>query len=324
MLINCPICSTAIEVNEDHAGLKGRCVQCNAKFIIPSGPDQEIEILEVGQMPEEAVVNESPETSSPPVLKMPAAPAYTPPKTVVIKKSGSPMGMLVLVVLIALCGIGFYLVKSGKMIQISSGDADGNKTVVTKKIYVQASGKNSKDDKKAIVEQQASSLDENTPFELPDSTDETFELSDRNKERALKFLVSEEFQKRESVYDSFRELGDRFKETYEKLLAQARSQKLVSLKEELSELSNSKETSDSFENDFQAWKDAANIGAKLVMTKWKEKDAENFKQNIVEMNDAVKSAEDRYQALSKAFKGQQFEENDSLNDFVDLFNELET
>ena len=142
MLINCPICSTAIEVDENHAGLKGRCVQCNAKFIIPSGPDQEIEILEVGQKPEEAVVAEVLETSSPPVLKMPAAPAYTPPKTVVIKKSGSPMGMLVLVVLIALCGIGFYLVKSGKMIQISSGDADGNKTVVTKKIYVQASGKN--------------------------------------------------------------------------------------------------------------------------------------------------------------------------------------
>ena len=127
------------------------------------------------------MVNEAPETSSPPVLKMPAAPAYAPPKPVVIKKSGSPMGMLVLVVLIALCGIGFYLVKSGKMIQISSGDAEGNKTVVTKKIYVQASGKNSKDDKKVIVEESSSALDENTPFELPDSIDETFELSDENK-----------------------------------------------------------------------------------------------------------------------------------------------
>ena len=42
------------------------------------------------------------------------------------------------------------------------------------------------------------------------------------------------------------------------------------------------------------------------------------------MNDAVKSAEDRYQVLSKAFKGQQFEENDALNNFVDLFNEFET
>ena len=60
------------------------------------------------------------------------------------------------------------------------------------------------------------------------------------------------------------------------------------------------------------------------MTKWKEQDAENFKQNIGAMNDAVKSAEDRYQVLSKAFKGQQFEENDALNNFVDLFNEFET
>ena len=323
MLINCPICSTAIEVDENHVGLKGRCVQCNAKFIIPSGPDQEIEILEVGQRPEEAVVNEAPEISSPPVLKMPAAPAYTPPKPVVIKKSGSPTGILVLIMLIVLCGIGFYLIKSGKMIQISSGDADGNKTVVTKKIYVQASG-NSKDDKKAIVEESSSSLDENKPFELPDSIDETFELYDENKERALKFLISEEFQKRESVYDSFRELGERFKETYEKLLTQARSQKLVSFKEKLSELSNSKETYDSFENDFQAWKDAASVGVKLVMTKWKEQNAENFKQNIGAMNDAVKIAEDRYQVLSKAFKGQQFEENDELNNFVGLFNEFET
>ena len=99
MQINCPVCSTAIEVNEEHAGRKGRCISCSTKFIIPSSSDQEIQILELGEKPEPAVAPS--QNNAPPVLKMPAAPSYAPPKPVVIKKSGSPMGLLVLVVLIA-------------------------------------------------------------------------------------------------------------------------------------------------------------------------------------------------------------------------------
>ncbi|MEO1861165.1 MAG: MJ0042-type zinc finger domain-containing protein, partial [Verrucomicrobiales bacterium] len=49
MQIHCPICSTSIDVSEDHAGHKGRCVNCSTKFIIPNDPEGNIEILERGE-----------------------------------------------------------------------------------------------------------------------------------------------------------------------------------------------------------------------------------------------------------------------------------
>ncbi len=322
MQINCPVCSTAIEVNEEHAGHKGRCISCSTKFIIPSSFDQEIQILELGEKPEPAVAPS--QNNSPPVLKMPAAPAYTPPKPVVIKKSGSPMGLLVLVVLIAVCGVGFYLVKSGKMIQISNGDANANKTVVTKKIIVQSSGKKETDEKQSADGKQSTDLDENVPFKLPGSIDDNFEITEENKSRALAFLMSGEIRKRESVYDAFRELGERFKETYEQLLVKARTERLSELEKEITQLSDSEQISDALENDFQSWKDAANNGLKLAMTKWKEKDPTGYKQKVLETNEAVKRAEELYLVLSEAFEGKQFDNNDSLKGFVVLFNELDS
>ena len=111
MQINCPVCSTIIEVSEEHAGHKGRCISCNAKFLIPASPDQEIEILEMGELPQaETITNENIETNvsqpvdnKPPVLKMPGASSYVPPKPIVIKKSSSMGGVLVLITLIGLC-----------------------------------------------------------------------------------------------------------------------------------------------------------------------------------------------------------------------------
>ncbi|MFP6874304.1 MAG: hypothetical protein VCA55_12455, partial [Verrucomicrobiales bacterium] len=49
MKIHCPICSTGIEVEEAHAGNKGRCMNCGSKFIIPVAPDEPVEILERGE-----------------------------------------------------------------------------------------------------------------------------------------------------------------------------------------------------------------------------------------------------------------------------------
>ena len=48
MKINCPICSTEIDVDAANAGCKGRCMDCGSKLIIPSNPDDFIEILEHG------------------------------------------------------------------------------------------------------------------------------------------------------------------------------------------------------------------------------------------------------------------------------------
>ena len=49
MKIHCPICSTGIDVEEAHAGNKGRCMNCASKFIIPAAPDEPVEILERGE-----------------------------------------------------------------------------------------------------------------------------------------------------------------------------------------------------------------------------------------------------------------------------------
>ncbi|MCP4846384.1 MAG: hypothetical protein GY899_00355, partial [Verrucomicrobiaceae bacterium] len=49
MKIHCPICSTGIDVEEAHAGNKGRCMNCESKFIIPVAADDPVEILERGE-----------------------------------------------------------------------------------------------------------------------------------------------------------------------------------------------------------------------------------------------------------------------------------
>ena len=51
MQINCPICSTTIDITEAHVGQKGRCVTCNSKFIIPEQLNGEFQILERGVAP---------------------------------------------------------------------------------------------------------------------------------------------------------------------------------------------------------------------------------------------------------------------------------
>ena len=44
--INCPVCSTVVRVNWTNIGKKGRCEECNSKFVVPDQPGDEMEILE--------------------------------------------------------------------------------------------------------------------------------------------------------------------------------------------------------------------------------------------------------------------------------------
>ena len=55
MKIPCPVCATVIKAEEEHSGLKNRCVTCGTKFIIPSCEDAEVEILEHGEAPQSTV-----------------------------------------------------------------------------------------------------------------------------------------------------------------------------------------------------------------------------------------------------------------------------
>ncbi len=54
MRISCPICDTGFNVAEKQVGQKGLCPKCSTKFIIPSDPDDDIEILAEGEFPEES------------------------------------------------------------------------------------------------------------------------------------------------------------------------------------------------------------------------------------------------------------------------------
>lgn len=93
MRIPCPVCSTVIKAAEKHIGLKNRCIECQTKFIIPASPDDEIEILERGEVPQ-------PEKPTAPLLKTaapkpPAVPITPPPRTSTPKKlitSSEPLG----------------------------------------------------------------------------------------------------------------------------------------------------------------------------------------------------------------------------------------
>ncbi len=53
MRIECPTCHIGLNVSDDQVGEKGLCPKCGTKFIIPADPDDEIEVLAEGKVPEE-------------------------------------------------------------------------------------------------------------------------------------------------------------------------------------------------------------------------------------------------------------------------------
>ena len=62
MRISCPICDTGFNVSEQQVGQKGLCPKCSTKFIIPTDPDDDIEILAEGEIPEKSDKRESPKS----------------------------------------------------------------------------------------------------------------------------------------------------------------------------------------------------------------------------------------------------------------------
>lgn len=139
MKFSCPICDTSIEVSKFLVGQKGRCPRCSSKFLVPESENDEIEILERGEIPEDGPEPEPVPEPAPPAKaepKKPAAPA-TPPKVstkpaaaagsrivvpatgaapartaarpVVVKQSSGAFGFLFAIVLAALVGVVVYV-----------------------------------------------------------------------------------------------------------------------------------------------------------------------------------------------------------------------
>ncbi len=337
MQIHCPICSTSIDVSEDHAGHKGRCVNCSTKFIIPNDPEGNIEILErgetiqtqsesdssAGSIQEDESVSRAPALNVP-VLNVPAARSYTAVRPQFHKKSGSPMGFIFIVVLLLAGGAGVYFHLSGKKITIA--DTNGNVETVEKgtgekvvKDPIKVPDKKSKNSEEVNVPEVSESR---VPFKVPLSEDEVFEFTDEARDRSLEFLASDDQEKRESVYTAFRALGDNYKETYEGLLRKIRNKHLISLNDKSSAIKKTELVPDDIKNAYQEWKGAATAGLNLVMTKWREAEPEEYKAKYLEMDEIVKNAEELYSGMVKAMEIPQGSEDESFQELVDLISEL--
>jgi len=138
MNISCPICDTSIEVSKFLVGQKGRCPNCSSKFIIPESPDDEMEVLERGEVPKQApepvappppqeepapapapapaAVEKSPEpakkaetTGARRVMPATGAPVHSHARPVVVKQSSGAFGFLFAIVLAALVGVIVYV-----------------------------------------------------------------------------------------------------------------------------------------------------------------------------------------------------------------------
>ena len=136
MNICCPVCGTSIEVSKFLVGQKGRCPNCASKFIIPESADDEIELLEKGEIPKEAPAPVEPpkseskpdpepepekqkKESAPPKVSTKArtvvpatggaAPARMPARPMVVKQSSGAFGFLFAIVLAALVGVVVYV-----------------------------------------------------------------------------------------------------------------------------------------------------------------------------------------------------------------------
>ena len=341
MQIHCPICSTSIDVSEDHAGHKGRCLNCSTKFIIPEDPNGNIEILERGEAPhvqsesdnaaesKEGVesAGHAPVLNAPalnaPALNAPATRSYTAVRPRYQKKSGSPMGFLIIVVLVLAAGTGFYFHLSGKKITISDNKGEVADQKTDKKI-VKVPIKVTKEKTKTSDQVADQDLNESVvPFKVPLSDEEVFEFTDEARARSLEFLASGDQEKRESVYTAFRSLGDNYKETYEGLLRNIRNKHLTSLNDKSSAIKKTQVVPDDIKNAYQEWKSVATSGLKLVMTKWRETSPDEYKAKYLEMDEIVKNAEGLYVVMVKAMEVPQGSEDESFQELVDLISELD-
>jgi hypothetical protein len=77
MQILCPVCSTSIDITEDHLGQKARCLGCTSKFIIPATVGGEFQILERGSATTPPVESAQ---AAPATKAAPSAPATAGPK----------------------------------------------------------------------------------------------------------------------------------------------------------------------------------------------------------------------------------------------------
>ena len=359
MLIQCPICTTSIEVTNAQIGQKGRCQKCESKFIIPEDPDAEFEILERGEAPEEESPDEessdeessdeessdevSPDEESRPkvALKLPAK--GTPVRAGFRLRPGrskqSSAGFLVAIIVTGV-GLAFGLnainnhrdkALAAEPAEIPDSPTAGESNtpqpdVLTPRLALEkiapgpvVAGADHDD----VPPETVAATDTDTD-DTPPAEEKVNELSEEKKARALSFLKSDQAVRRTAAYNAFRKLGDDWKTAYSGLLEEAREYYLAQLGDKAFDVSIGTNSLTDFEDAYEEWKSAADIALNKVQTNWKAAAPKDYKAKHAEMDRAFDKTANLYRGMLKAAKGAGDRELEMLQSSADILSEIET
>jgi uncharacterized protein YkwD len=303
MEINCPICTIPIELTKEHIGQKGRCPNCESKFIIPPVPDGEFQILHRGRIPDKVQVRK-------------LTPALPPGGQVVrgriparssLRKSGSPAGMIATATICAAAVAGFILLR----------DKGGNATEATPPAAAPAEPSTASGQAPASPmppirpEPAAPTLVEAAPAPSPEiagartpadpspepeavapppAEERLPALTDAQKAKSLTFLKSNQASRRQAAYAGFRKRGEHDKAIYLELLVEALAYHSDALSDRAWDLATEDKDLTSFKDAHDSWTAARDAAKEMAQTNWKDQDANNYKRKHGEMDDITEKA----------------------------------
>ena len=273
MQINCPICSTAIDITEAHIGHKGRCITCNSKFIIPEQLNGEFEILERGEAHREEKKGAEPPRVKPPIekvepvntpvitagrkpaLKVPVAGASSARSYALRsqKKSGAAGFWITMLLLGGAGTFAYFQFFADKDVTDPKVAANNDKPPAhsptpkppNPELTPPTSGDEDPDGEDTITFDPPPAPPEGQdPADAPAPA-----LEKEKRDRALAFLKSDQPNKRSGAFTALRKLGDPYKEIYTALLDEAREHHLTVLADKVNVLIRNAQDSDPMEDD---------------------------------------------------------------------------
>ncbi len=332
MRINCPVCSTSIEVSKAHIGKKGRCTNCSSKFIIPDLPEAEYEILERGEIPAGNSVEKKSATLQFPAGKKTSRPAarFRVSRQEVSSANNPVMiisGVLILAALIAL----FSWEENQTAGKSSTREASGNPGETLQPGTPQGTTDTARADATAEEQWPRSPPDESrpapeTPGESAQNNDpvakKKFELSAEKQSRALAYLKSSQQSKRKGAYTAMRRLGNEAKPIYLQLLEKAKAHYLGQAGDIAFNLSVDENALTDFKESHDNWKDSLILVKDMVQTDWKTKAPQEYKQRHQEMDNAFAEAARLYSRTVTSVDRARRMDLNSLDSLIDILTEI--
>ena len=326
MKIECPICSIAIEVTEEHVGRKGRCDRCESKFIVPADPQDEVEILHRGEAPVE-------EQSVAKPLVVPAQNHRRRPQArSLVKTNDSPFGMIAMIGIFVLTLVGVLAFLNKDETPEPTKAPEVAKTTPTPSPPVEKPLPEPEPEKPAPVvltepepEPVEVAVAESSPAPEPaEAAPQPPALTEEQKASALGFLKSNLANKRKSAYAGFRKLGDREKDTYLELLDLARAHHSELLGGRAFQLTVDKNPLSAFGESYDEWTSRRDSTKTLVQTNWKDKEPNDYKKRHAEMDKAFDEVAAAYEKTIRTAKRADSYEPSGMQALADALTEIRT